>query len=39
MLSRLTLANATNDPAILAEVVKLVRVIKQGWDQIVTEGR
>ena len=39
MLSRLTLANATNDAQIVAEVTKLVREIKSGWDQIVTDAR
>jgi flagellar secretion chaperone FliS len=39
MLSRLTLANATNDAKLVAEVSALVREIKSGWDQIVTDGR
>ena len=39
MLDRLTVANATNDPKIVAEVAGLVREIKQGWDQIVTDSR
>jgi flagellar protein FliS len=39
MLARLTLANATNDPRIVAEVASLVRKIKSGWDQVVTDGR
>ncbi|HEX4152436.1 MAG TPA: flagellar export chaperone FliS [Steroidobacteraceae bacterium] len=39
VLARLTLANATNDPAIVTEVSALVRKIKSGWDQIVTEER
>ena len=39
MMSRLTLANASNDPLIVAEVDKLVREIKSGWDQIVTDAR
>jgi flagellar protein FliS len=39
MLSRLTLANATNDAQIVAEISKLVREIKSGWDQIVTGAR
>lgn len=39
MLARLTHANAANDPAIVAEVSALVRKIKSGWDQIVTERR
>ncbi len=37
MLARLTLANASNDPGIVAEAVALVRKIKAGGDQIVTE--
>jgi flagellar secretion chaperone FliS len=39
MLVRLTLANANNDPAIVAEVSALVRDIKAGWDGIVTDAR
>jgi flagellar protein FliS len=39
MLNRLTLANAVNDAQIVAEVVNLVREIKIGWDQIVTDAR
>jgi flagellar protein FliS len=39
MMSRLTLANATNDASIVAEVAKLVLEIKSGWDQIVTSQR
>jgi flagellar secretion chaperone FliS len=39
MLARLTLANATHDAAIVAEVIGLVRKVKSGWDQIVTEKR
>ena len=39
MLVRLTLANANNDPRIVAEVVGLVRDIKLGWDGIVTTAR
>lgn len=39
MLRRLTLANATNDVAMVAEVIKLVTEVKQGWDQIVTDVR
>jgi flagellar protein FliS len=39
MLARLTLANATNDARILAEVASLVQKVKLGWDQIVTDGR
>jgi flagellar protein FliS len=39
MMNRLTLANATNDRALVAEVASLVEQIKSGWDQIVTEAR
>ena len=39
ILARLTLANATNDATIVAEAVKLVRDVKTGWDQIVTDER
>jgi flagellar protein FliS len=39
MLARLTLANATNDARILAEVASLVQKVKNGWDQIVTDSR
>ena len=39
MLARLTLANATNDAAIVGEAVVLVRKIKSGWDGIVTDKR
>lgn len=39
MLSRLTLANVTNDPAIVSEIAKLLRKIKSGWDQLVKDGR
>ena len=39
LLARLTLANATNDAAIVGEAVVLVRKIKSGWDGIVTEQR
>jgi len=39
MMNRLTLANATNDTALVAEVAGLVEKIKSGWDQIVTEAR
>jgi flagellar protein FliS len=39
ILARLTLANATNDAPIVAEASKLVRDIKIGWDQIVTDER
>jgi flagellar protein FliS len=39
MLNRLTVANITNDARIVAEVNSLVRTIKNGWDQIVADGR
>ena len=39
MMNRLTLANAENDAALVAEVAALVEKIKSGWDQIVTEAR
>lgn len=39
MLARLTLANATNDSAVVAEVASLVRKVKSGWDQIVKDPR
>jgi flagellar secretion chaperone FliS len=39
MLTRLTQANAGNDPSIVAEVSALVRKVKSGWDQIVTDKR
>ena len=35
MLARLTMANVTNDPHIVAEVASLVQKVKTGWDQIV----
>jgi flagellar protein FliS len=35
MLARLTLANATNDAGIVAEVASLILEVKSGWDQIV----
>ncbi|HEX3914444.1 MAG TPA: flagellar export chaperone FliS [Steroidobacteraceae bacterium] len=35
MLARLTLANVTNDPDIVAEAASLVQKVKTGWDQIV----
>jgi flagellar protein FliS len=38
MLVRLTIANANNDTAIVAEVSNLVRDIKIGWDGIVTDA-
>jgi flagellar secretion chaperone FliS len=39
MLARLTLANASNDAAIVGEAIALVRKIKSGWDGIVAEKR
>jgi flagellar secretion chaperone FliS len=39
MLERLTLANVTNDAQIVAESASLVRKVKDGWDQIVTDAR
>ena len=39
MMGRLTLANATNDTAIVVEVCSLVGKIKSSWDQIVTDSR
>ena len=39
MLSRLTVANLKNDAGIVAEVIELVRKVKSGWDQIVTDQR
>ncbi len=39
MLNRLTLANATNDVRVVAEVAGLVAEVKSGWDQIVTDSR
>src|ERR1700688_4720341 len=39
MMGRLTLANATNDAAIVTEVCALVGKIKSAWDQIVTDSR
>jgi flagellar secretion chaperone FliS len=39
MMERLTRANIENDSRIVAEVASLVRKIKDGWDQIVAEGR
>lgn len=35
MLARLTLANISNSPQIVAEVASLVQKVKAGWDQIV----
>jgi flagellar protein FliS len=37
MLARLTLANVTNDARIVDEAITLVRKVKGGWDQIVTD--
>lgn len=34
LLRRLTLANATNDAAVLAECASLVTTLKEGWDGI-----
>jgi flagellar protein FliS len=39
MLARLTLANATNDSQIVAEIAGLVQKVKSGWDQIVVNTR
>jgi flagellar protein FliS len=39
MLERLTQANIANDARIVAEVTSLVRKVKSGWDQIVTDMR
>jgi flagellar protein FliS len=39
MLGQLTTANANNDAAVVSEVANLVRTVKHGWDQIVTERR
>ena len=39
MLERLTTANVTNDPQIVAEVALLVRKIKSGWDPLVRDAR
>ena len=39
MVIRLTVANATNDTRMVAEVTSLVRDIKIGWDKIVADGR
>jgi flagellar protein FliS len=38
MLARLTMANVTNDAAIISEVVSLIQKVKTGWDQIVADG-
>lgn len=37
MLNRLTLANASNDPKIVGEIINLVQTIKTGWDKIVDQ--
>ena len=39
MLERMTVANATNDGAIVDEVAALLRKIKAGWDQVVATQR
>ena len=39
MLNRLTQANVINDPALVAEVARLIGTIKKGWDGIVKDGR
>jgi flagellar protein FliS len=39
MMNRLTLANATNDQSLVAEVAGLISMVKSGWDQIVTDAR
>lgn len=39
MLRRMTLANITNDAAIVAEVSGLVSTVKIGWDKIVSDER
>jgi flagellar protein FliS len=39
MLARLTQANVSNDAGIVAEISALVRKVKSGWDQIVTDQR
>jgi flagellar secretion chaperone FliS len=39
MMQRLTLANATNDASIAAEVAELVVKIKSSWDRLVTDSR
>jgi flagellar protein FliS len=37
MLNRLTVANASNDPRIVGEIINLVQTIKVGWDKIVED--
>ncbi len=39
MLTRLTVANVTNDANVVAEVAGLVQKIKTGWDKIVADER
>lgn len=39
ILARLTLANASLDAGIVGEAIALLRKVKSGWDQIVTEKR
>jgi flagellar protein FliS len=39
MLEQLTIANATNDRRIIADVSGLVRTIKAGWDRIVEDRK
>jgi flagellar protein FliS len=37
MLNRLTVANASNDAKIVAEIINLVQTIKSGWDKVVEQ--
>jgi len=37
MLNRLTVANVSNDPQLVGEVINLVQTIKVAWDKIVDE--
>jgi flagellar secretion chaperone FliS len=39
MLDRLTFANVTNNAQVVAEVSALVRTLKTGWDQVVSDAR
>ncbi len=39
MLRRLTAANVANDASIVDEVTRLVKTVKHGWDQIVTDSQ
>jgi flagellar secretion chaperone FliS len=39
MLTRLTMANVTNDARIVDEVISLIQKLKAGWDQLVADGR